>query len=123
MRVVLVGIGGMLGAIARYAAGGLVHRMYPGRFPLGTLLINIAGCFALGLLATLATDRGVLSASTRIFLFIGVLGGFTTFSSFGYETLVLWQDGLGWAAFLNVAASMVLGLGAVWAGHACARLI
>jgi CrcB protein len=123
MRVALVGIGGMLGAIARYAAGGLVHRLYPGRFPLGTLLINIAGCFVLGLLATLATDRGVLSASLRMFLFIGVLGGFTTFSSFGYETMTLWQDGLWWPALLNVAASVILGLGAVWAGHAVARLV
>ena len=123
MRVVLVGCGGMLGAIARYAAGGLVHKLYPGRFPLGTLLINIVGCFVLGLLATLAADRGVLSASVRLFLFIGVLGGFTTFSSFGYETLTLWQDGLSWPAFFNVAASMILGLGAVWAGHALARLV
>ena len=122
-RLALVGLGGMIGAIIRYGAGGLVHRLYAGRFPLGTLLINAAGCLAIGFLFTMAEDRGVMSAYARLFVFVGVLGGFTTFSSFGYETFTLWRDGLASRALLNVAANMILGLAAVWVGHVLARLI
>jgi len=122
-RLALVGLGGMIGAIIRYGAGGLVHRLYAGRFPLGTLLINAAGCLAIGFLFTMAEDRGVMSAYARLFVFVGVLGGFTTFSSFGYETFTLWRDGLAARALLNVAANMILGLAAVWVGHVLARLI
>ena len=113
----------MIGAIIRYGAGGLVHRLYARRFPLGTLLINTAGCLAIGFLFTMAEDRGVMSAYARLFVFVGVLGGFTTFSSFGYETFTLWRDGLAARALLNVAANMILGLAAVWVGHVLARLI
>ena len=122
-RLALVGLGGMIGAIIRYGAGGLVHRLYAGRFPLGTLLINAEGCLAIGFLFTMAEDRGVMSAYARLFVFVGVLGGFTTFSSFGYETFTLWRDGLAARALLNVAANMILGLAAVWVGHVLARLI
>ena len=122
-RLALVGFGGMIGALMRYGAGGLVHRLYAGRFPLGTLLINTAGCLAIGFLFTMAEDRGVMSAYARLFVFVGVLGGFTTFSSFGYETFTLWRDGLAARALLNVAANMTLGLAAVWVGHVLARLI
>lgn len=112
-----------MGAILRYGVGGLIHRLFEGRFPLGTLLVNAAGCLCIGFLSTLADDRGALSASARLFLFIGVLGGFTTFSSFGYETLTLWRDGLAGRALLNVGANVVFGLGAVWIGHVIARLL
>lgn len=122
-RLALVGFGGMIGAILRYAMGGLVHRLYEGRFPLGTLLINSAGCLAIGFLFTMADDRGVMSAYTRLFVFVGVLGGFTTFSSFGYETMTLWRDGMAARAALNVATNTILGLGAVWLGHVLARLV
>jgi CrcB protein len=113
----------MIGALLRYAGGGLVHRLYEGRFPLGTLLINAAGCLVIGFLFTLAEDRGVLSAHARLFVFVGILGGFTTFSSFGYETFTLWRDGLAAKSMLNVAANVMLGLLAVWLGHLLARLI
>lgn len=122
-RLALVGLGGMLGALLRYGAGGLIHRLFEGRFPLGTLLINVSGCLAIGFLFTLAEDRGALSAYGRIFVFVGVLGGFTTFSTFGYETLTLWRDGMAAKAVLNVTANTTLGLGAVWAGHTLARLL
>lgn len=122
-RLALVGLGGMIGAILRYAMGGLVHQLYEGRFPLGTLLVNSAGCLAIGFLFTMADDRGVMSAYTRLFVFVGVLGGFTTFSSFGYETMTLWRDGMAARAALNVATNTILGLGAVWLGHVLARLI
>lgn len=122
-RLALVGLGGMLGAILRYAMGGLVHRLYEGRFPLGTLLVNTAGCLAIGFLFTLAEDRGVMSAYTRLFVFVGVLGGFTTFSTFGYETLSLWRDGMAARALMNIGANTIVGLSAVWLGHVAARLV
>lgn len=122
-RLTLVGLGGMIGAILRYAIGGLVHRLYEGRFPLGTLLVNTAGCLAIGFLFTLAEDRGVMPANTRLFVFVGILGGFTTFSSFGYETFTLWRDGMAVRALLNITANMCVGLAAVWVGHILARLI
>jgi CrcB protein len=113
----------MIGAILRYALGGLVHNLYEGRFPLGTLLVNTAGCLAIGFLFTLADDRGILRANARLFVFVGILGGFTTFSSFGYETFTLWRDGMALKALLNVGANTCFGLAAVWAGHVIARLI
>ena len=123
MNVFYVAAGGMLGAVARYALGGLVHRLYGGAFPLGTLVVNTLGCIVIGLLSTLADDRGLLSSHLRLFLFIGILGGFTTFSSFGYETFALLRDGLLRAAFTNVLANVFLGLLGVWLGHAGARLL
>lgn len=122
-RIALVGLGGMIGAILRYGLGGWVHQHYEGRFPLGTLLVNTAGCLALGFLFTLAEDRGIMPANTRLFVFVGVLGGFTTFSSFGYETFTLWRDGMMFKALLNVSSNTCIGLAAVWIGHVMARLI
>jgi CrcB protein len=122
-RLLLVGLGGFLGSALRYTIGGLVGRLKAGwTFPLETLIINVAGCLALGVLAGLAETRGVLSASTRAFLFIGVLGGFTTFSTFGYETFQLLRDGQWPAAALSTTLQIVLGIGGVWAGYALARL-
>jgi len=122
-KVVLVGLGGALGSILRYGVGGLVGRLKAGwTFPLETLLINVAGCLVIGWLAGLSEARGAFSAPTRAFLFIGLLGGFTTFSTFGYETFQLMRDGQWSSAALSTTLQVVLGLGAVWAGHAVARL-
>lgn len=74
MNVLYVAVGGMLGAVARYALGGLVHRLYDGAFPLGTVVVNTLGCLVIGLLTTFADDRGLLSSQLRLFLFIGILG-------------------------------------------------
>jgi CrcB protein len=121
-RVLLVGFGGFLGSILRYGVGGLVGRLKAGwTFPLETLLINVAGCVVLGLLLGLVEARGVFSASTRAFLFVGLLGGFTTFSTFGYESFQLLRDGQWPAAALSTTLQIVLGIGGVWAGHALAR--
>ncbi|MBI5836831.1 MAG: fluoride efflux transporter CrcB [Candidatus Eisenbacteria bacterium] len=121
-RLLLVGLGGALGSMARYLVGGLVGRMRGGAsFPFETLLVNVTGCLVIGLLAGLAESRGLFSGATRAFLFIGVLGGFTTFSTFGYETFQLARGGEGVAALASVALHLVLGLGAVWAGFALAR--
>lgn len=119
--MLLVGSGGFLGAAGRYLLGGFVHRLYGGNFPLGTLLVNVLGCLVMGVLAALVLDRPVLDPRFRLFAMVGVLGGFTTFSSFGYETLELWRQGSLRTAALNVAATMTATLAGVFAGWRLAR--
>jgi fluoride exporter len=122
-RLVLVGLGGMIGTLLRYGTGGLVARLKAGAtFPFETLVVNVAGCLLIGFLAGISEVRGVFSPPTRSFLFVGLLGGFTTFSTFGYETLQLLRDGQIGAGLGSVALQVVLGLGAVWAGDLLARL-
>lgn len=121
-RTLLVGAGGFLGAAARYLAGGLVYRWVEPAFPWATLLVNVTGCFAIGALAALGEERG-LSPEARLFWMVGVLGGFTTFSTFGYETMALVREGSTAAAVLNVAGHVLAGLSAVWAGAAAARML
>jgi CrcB protein len=124
MRVLLVGAGGFLGSALRYLVGGAIYRARSGTlFPLDTLIINVTGCLAIGLLAGLAESRGVFSGATRAFLMIGVLGGFTTFSTFGYETFQLARDGQSATALLSVALQVTLGLAAVWTGHGISQLV
>ena len=122
-RTLVVGIGGFLGASARYLLGGVIHRWLPATFPWGTFAINVTGCFGIGLVVALAEERMVLGPTIRLFLTVGVLGGYTTFSSFGYETMVLVREGSFGAAALNVLAQVALGLFSVWAGAAAARML
>jgi fluoride exporter len=117
-----VGVGGFLGSILRYALGGLLVRFKAGwSFPLETLVINVSGCLVIGVLSGLVETRGLFSGTTRAFLFIGVLGGFTTFSTCGYETFQLLRDGQWPAAAASTGLQVALGVGAVWAGQAIAR--
>jgi len=123
-RTLLVGLGGFLGSVARYALGGWLARMKSGwAFPVETLVINVTGCLVIGFLAGLAETRGVFTGASRAFLFIGVLGGYTTFSTFGYETFQLLRDGQLGPALLSSSLQLGLGLGAVWAGEMLARAI
>ena len=109
--VLLVGTGGFLGSVARYLLSGWVQRIAQDSwFPYGTMTVNITGCLVIGLLAGLAESRGILSPNSRAFLLIGVLGGFTTFSSFSYDTVSLFNGGRTIAAVLNVAAQVLLGI-------------
>lgn len=123
MNLLLVGAGGALGAVARYLVSGLVQSRAGGPFPWGTLAVNVSGCLVMGLLAGFAEARGLMSPAARAFLVIGGLGGYTSFSAFGNETigLALERDVIG--ASLNVGLSVVLGIGAVWAGRALALLL
>lgn len=116
--VMLVGLGGFIGSIARYALGGLVLRgSAASRFPFGTLVVNVIGCFAMGVLAALAERWHLFGNSARLFLLTGVLGGFTTFSAFAYETYFLGREqAWGWAAG-NVALQIVVGIGFLSMGH------
>ncbi len=116
--VVLAGAG--LGGLARYALGTWIMAKYGGRFPLGTFVINVSGAFLIGALMTLLTERWQPHPNWRLFLVVGVLGGYTTFSSFEYETLQAVRDGERWMGLLYVAGSVVLGYAAVWLGAALA---
>ncbi len=112
--VVLTGAG--LGGLARYVAGSWIMQKYGGRFPLGTFVINITGSFLIGVLMTLLTERWHLHSNWRLFLVVGVLGGYTTFSSFEYETYQLLLDGARWMGLLYVTGSVVVGYFGVWLG-------
>lgn len=118
VELLLVGAGGAAGAIARWGVGGLVHRSPAlSGFPFGTLCVNLAGCLLIGLGAGLADGRQAFTPEARLFLFVGLLGGFTTFSSFGYETFALLRDHELLRAGLNAGLNVFAGLALVWLGY------
>ncbi len=122
--LLMVGLGGGLGSLLRFVIGGYAQQWSKSlTFPFGTLAVNVIGCFAIGALAHLAEARGAFTQELRAFLFIGLLGGFTTFSSFGNDTLNLFREGQSLLAAINVIAQLVLGLLAVWLGRALAYVI
>lgn len=122
-NALLVGVGGFIGSALRYGISGLVHSLARSQsFPYGTLVVNISGCLAIGLLGGLVDTRLVLGPQLRLFLFLGLLGGFTTFSTFGYETLMLARDAEFLRASANVVVHVTIGLLAVWLGLAAARM-
>ena len=121
-EVFIIGLGGFLGAVLRYGLSGLVHRHAGSAFPMGTLVVNVLGCLAIGVLVALVEERAILGPSTRLFLLIGLLGSFTTFSTFGYETIELLQGGSFKLALLNVGGNLFLGLGAVIVGRTAMRI-
>ena len=120
-QLFVVGFGGFIGAIARWGLSGLVQRVAPYSFPLGTLLVNALGCLILGALMAAAEGREWLSEEGRLFLTIGILGSFTTFSTFGYDTVALFRGGDMPMALANVGLNLVVGLAAVLAGAVLAR--
>ena len=123
-NILLVGLGGFVGSVLRYLASGYVQQSTKSiDFPYGTLVVNVIGCFVIGFLAQLAEDRGVFTSESRLFVFVGILGGFTTFSSFGNETLNLARDSQMMNAVANIGANVVLGLFAVWLGRTVSYLI
>ena len=123
MNLVIIALGGALGAVSRFLLGNAVSKAMGSALPFGTFVINVAGCFAMGLLMTLIVDRELLPAAWRLFLCVGFLGGFTTFSSFGYETLMLLAEGRLLAVLAYVGGSVGLGLVAAAAGVLCARAV
>ena len=123
-QLVLVGAGGFIGSAMRFVVSSSVQRMIaPSLMPFGTLAVNVIGCLAIGILGGLAESRAVLEPGQRLFLMAGILGGFTTFSAFAFETLALLQDQAYAKAAFNVVAQLVLGIGAATAGYALARAL
>lgn len=107
--LLFVGTGGALGAVLRYLLSNLVQRLEPwGSFPVGTLSVNVLGSAVLGFLGGLSDARSGFEAGTRLFVFVGILGGFTTFSTFSYETLALLRTGEASKAAVNVIVSVLL---------------
>ncbi len=123
-NIFIVGIGGFIGSVLRYLVSGWAQGLSQSLdFPYGTLTVNLVGCFVIGFLAQLAEARGVFTPEARLLVFIGLLGGFTTFSSFGNDTLNLARSGQTLNALVNVAANLVVGLLLVWLGRSAAHLI
>ncbi|MDW7654793.1 MAG: fluoride efflux transporter CrcB [Nitrospiraceae bacterium] len=124
LKLVLIGAGGFLGSILRYLMSGFAQSLSQSTvFPYGTLAVNMLGCLCIGFLSRLCTSSALISADTQAFLVVGILGGFTTFSAFGNETMNLIREGEAALALLNVGAQVLLGLGAVWFGYTLAAAI
>lgn len=122
-RYVLIMAGGALGSVCRYALQGWAQSATRGSFPVGTLVVNVIGCFVIGALNMLFTGPLPIRAEYRVGVLVGLLGGFTTFSAFGWETFALLNEGQRLDAFLNVLLSVTLGMGAVWLGYRLAERI
>jgi CrcB protein len=120
----LVALGGAIGSLLRYAVGLAALASFGPAFPWGTLIVNVVGCFVIGLVTNLAmTSTWGVSPTVRLFLAVGLCGGFTTFSSFGLEAVQLGRIGQLGASFAYVAASLLVGIAAVWAGILTGRLL
>jgi CrcB protein len=120
--LVLAFVGGGIGSVCRYAMTLALHKSLPGPFPAGTFTVNLVGCFAIGLLGALGLERSAIPPEARTFLIVGVLGGFTTFSSFAWETLELISARDVLRAAVYACGSVVLGLIGVFLGRALGRL-
>jgi CrcB protein len=122
--LILVMLGGAFGTGLRYSLSSLVHlAVKQPKIPLATFIVNLSGSFLIGLLVEAFASRFPVSPSARATVLVGILGGYTTFSSFSFETFSLIREGDFWLAALNVSASVLLGLAAVWAGMRFAQVI
>lgn len=118
INATLVGVGGFLGALFRFALSGLIHQKVPATsFPFGTLSVNMIGCFLIGVLFGAVETRHLLNPAFRSLVVVGLLGGFTTYSAFGYETFAMVRNAEPIRAVANVGVHVVLGLLLVWAGY------
>jgi len=126
--MLLVGTGGFIGSVLRFVLGSAITGLAgttaaPGSLPAGTLCVNVLGCLIIGVLGSMGQHGAPWSAGARLFLFTGILGGFTTFSAFGHETFELARSGHPTVALLNAALQLMLGLLAVWAGYRLGALL
>ena len=126
-RYLMVMLGAAVGGLARYIAGTAILQRFTARFPenvfpLGTLVVNVTGCFLIGILMTLFVSRGDPSPNLRLLLVTGVLGGYTTFSSFAWESFEAVDKERIWIGLANITLSVILGYLAVWCGSWLARV-
>ena len=122
-KTIFIALAGVVGTLVRYWLSGFVSRQYGENFPWGTLIVNLIGSFLAGAIYHLAEERLLISPTLRTIILIGLIGGFTTFSSYGLQTFTLLRDGQIGLATLNVALSNVLGLFMVWTGYVAFKLI
>jgi CrcB protein len=121
-NLLLTGLGGFFGAVGRHGLSGLSQRMAGSPLlPVGTLVVNVLGCLAIGLLAGVAEARGPFTPARQAFLLTGLLGGFTTYSAFGFESMQLVRTGQAGLAALNVLLQLAVGFAAVLGGMALGR--
>lgn len=124
IRFLWIGAGGFIGAILRYVVSGMFYKLFgKAWFPYGTLAVKVIGCLLIGFLSGLTEDRQLFSPELRLLVFIGILGGFTTFSTFGYEMFTFTRDGQIISSLTNLMLHIILGLGAVWLGYVLSKMI
>jgi CrcB protein len=121
LNALAIGAAGFAGALARYYLAEAVKRLFPTHFPLGTLIVNLSGCFILGWFYTATAHRLDLSDTTKLAVTVGFLGAYTTFSTLMYESATLFELQMPWRATLNMLASLTLGLLAIWLGIWCGK--
>lgn len=123
-KILLIGFGGFIGTILRYTLSGVVQQLSKSiSFPYGTLFVNLFGCLCIGFLSYLAEEHGLFSSIQRQLVFVGILGGFTTFSTFMNETMHLTMDGKLFFTLMNVGFHIVFGFIAVWLGRLAAHTL
>ena len=122
-KTIFIGLAGLVGTLLRYWLSGFVARQYGETFPWGTMVVNLIGCLVTGAVFFLTEERFLVSPTVRTVILIGLLGGFTTFSSYGLQTFTLLRDGKVGLAILNVIASNMLGLSMVWIGYVVGRVL
>lgn len=123
-KIILIGIGGFIGAVLRYLVGNAAQSWTKSdTFPIGTLIVNLVGCLMIGFLSHVGESSQIVTAEARSFMFIGILGAFTTFSTFSNETINLFRQGQNFYSVLNVAANIFVGLAAVWVGRQAAFML
>jgi CrcB protein len=121
LKILFVALGGAFGSVLRYELGRWIQDKTTSSFPTGTIVINVTGCFAIGFLGMLFTGPMVIREEYRVGILVGILGGYTTFSTFGRETFMLANENQGFYAVMNLLLSNTFGVIAVWLGHRLAE--
>ena len=123
MNILMIGAGGFFGAILRYLVSGWAHRIAGASLPYGTLTVNVLGSFLLGFFFVIAEERFMIPPQIRSFIAIGLLGAFTTYSTYSFESVMLLKETLYIQATLNISLNLIVGLFAVWLGMTVARFV